>query len=60
MTGFEPAASCSQTRRDTNFAIPEYFFSIPQLRVEGKRKFLVYINKVVIGGRRRLAALACR
>ena len=42
---------CSQTRRDTNFAIPGYFFSIPQLRVEGKRKFLVYINKVVIGGR---------
>ena len=41
----------SQTRRDTNFAIPGYFFSIPQLRVEGKRKFLVYINKVVIGGR---------
>ena len=29
----------SQTRRDTNFAIPGYFFSIPQLRVEGKRKF---------------------
>ena len=41
----------SQTRRDTNFAIPGYFFSIPQLWVEGKRKFLVYINKVVIGGR---------
>ena len=41
----------SQTRRDTNFAIPVYFFSIPQLWVEGKRKFLVYINKVVIGGR---------
>ena len=41
----------TQTRRDTNFAIPGYFFSIPQLRVEGKRKFLVYINKVVIGGR---------
>ena len=41
----------SQTRRATNFAIPGYFFSIPQLRVEGKRKFLVYINKVVIGGR---------
>ena len=42
---------CSQIKRDTNFAIPGYFFSIPQLRVEGKRKFLVYINKVVIGGR---------
>ena len=41
----------SQIRRDTNFAIPGYFFSIPQLRVEGKRKFWVYINKVVIGGR---------
>ena len=41
----------SQIKRDTNFAIPGYFFSIPQLRVEGKRKFLVYINKVVIGGR---------
>ena len=41
----------SQTRRDTNFAIPGYLFSIPQLRVEGKRKFWVYINKVVIGGR---------
>lgn len=41
----------SQIKRDTNFAIPEYFFSIPQLWVEGKRKFLVYINKVVIGGR---------
>ena len=51
MQGLEPWASCSQTRRDTNFAIPGYFFSIPQLRVEGKRKFLVYINKVVIGGR---------
>ena len=32
---------CSQIKRDTNFAIPGYFFSIPQLRVEGKRKFLV-------------------
>ena len=41
----------SQIKRDTNCAIPGYFFSIPQLRVEGKRKFLVYINKVVIGGR---------
>ena len=41
----------SQIKRDTNFAIPGYFFSIPQLRVEGKRKFLVYINKAVIGGR---------
>jgi len=41
----------SQIKRDTNFAIPGYFFSIAQLRVEGKRKFLVYINKVVIGGR---------
>ena len=41
----------SQTRRDTNFAIPGYLLSIAQLRVEGKRKFLVYINKVVIGGR---------
>ena len=30
---------CSQIKRDTNFAIPGYFFSIPQLRVEGKRKF---------------------
>ena len=47
----EGGATRSQTRRDTNFAIPGYFFSIPQLRVEGKRKFLVYINKVVIGGR---------
>ena len=46
----EGGATRSQTRRDTNFAIPGYFFSIPQLRVEGKRKFLVYINKVVIGG----------
>ena len=41
----------SQTRRDTNFATPGYFLSIAQLWVEGKRKFLVYINKVVIGGR---------
>ena len=41
----------SQTRRDTNFAIPVYHLSIAQLWVEGKRKFLVYINKVVIGGR---------
>ena len=41
----------SQTRRDTNFAIPGYLLSIAQLWVEGKRKFLVYINKVVIGGR---------
>ena len=41
----------TQTRRDTNFAIPGYLLSIAQLRVEGKRKFLVYINKVVIGGR---------
>ena len=49
--GLEPRASCSQIKRDTNFAIPGYFFSIPQLQVEGKRKFLVYINKVVIGGR---------
>ena len=24
VTGFEPAASCSQTRRDTNFAMPRY------------------------------------
>ena len=47
----ERTVSWSQTRRDTNFAIPGYFFSIPQLRVEGKRKFLVYINKVIIGGR---------
>ena len=47
----EGGATRSQTRRDTNFAIPGYFFSIPQLRVEGKRKFWVYINKVVIGGR---------
>ena len=51
MTGFEPAASCSQIKRDTNFAIPGYLLSIAQLWVEGKRKFLVYINKVVIGGR---------
>lgn len=41
----------TQTRRDTNFATPGYFLSIAQLWVEGKRKFLVYINKVVIGGR---------
>ena len=47
----EGGATRSQSRRATNFAIPGYFFSIPQLRVEGKRKFLVYINKVVIGGR---------
>ena len=47
----EGGATRSQIKRDTNFAIPGYFFSIPQLRVEGKRKFLVYINKVVIGGR---------
>ena len=47
----ERTVSWSQTRRDTNFAIPGYFLSIPQLRVEGKRKFWVYINKVVIGGR---------
>ena len=47
----EGGATRSQTRRDTNFAIPGYFFSIPQLWVEGKRKFLVYINKVIIGGR---------
>lgn len=47
----EGGATRSQTRRATNFAIPGYFFSIPQLRVEGKKKFLVYINKVVIGGR---------
>ena len=47
----EGGATRSQTKRDTNFAIPGYFFSIAQLRVEGKRKFLVYINKVVIGGR---------
>lgn len=40
----------SQTRRATNFAIPGHLLSIPQLRVEGKRNFLVYINKVVIGG----------
>ena len=46
----ERGASCSQTRRDTNFAIPGYLLSIAQLWVEGKRKFLVYINKVVIGG----------
>ena len=48
---FEGGATRSQTRRATNCATPRYFFSIPQLRVEGKRKFLVYINKVVIGGR---------
>ena len=47
----EGGATRSQSRRDTNFAIPGYFFSIPQLRVEGKRKFWVYINKVVNGGR---------
>ena len=47
----EGGATRSQIKRDTNFAIPGYFFSIAQLRVEGKRKFLVYINKVVIGGR---------
>ena len=41
----------SQIKRDTNFAIPGYLLSIAQLWVEGKRKFLVYINKVVIGGR---------
>ena len=41
----------TQTKRDTNFAIPGYLLSIAQLWVEGKRKFLVYINKVVIGGR---------
>ena len=41
----------SQIRRDTNFAIPGYLLSIAQLWVEGKRKFLVYINKVVTGGR---------
>ena len=41
----------SQIKRDTNFAIPGDLLSIAQLWVEGKRKFLVYINKVVIGGR---------
>ena len=41
----------SQIKRDTNFAIPGYLLSIAQLWVEGKRKFLVYINKVVISGR---------
>ena len=41
----------SQTKRATNFAIPGHLLSIAQLWVEGKRKFLVYINKVVIGGR---------
>jgi len=46
----EGGATRSQTRRATNFAIPGYFFSIPQLRVEGKRKFS-YINEPDIGGR---------
>ena len=41
----------SQIKRDTNFAIPGYLLSIAQLSADGKRKFLVYINKVVIGGR---------
>ena len=40
----------SQIKRDTNFAIPGYLLSIAQLWVEGKRKFLVYINKAVIAG----------
>ena len=35
----EGGATRSQSRRDTNFAIPGYFLSIAQLRVEGKRKF---------------------
>ena len=47
----ERTVSWSQTRRDTNFAIPGYLLSIAQLSADGKRKFLVYINKVVIGGR---------
>ena len=38
----------SQMWRDTNCATPRYFFSIAQLRVEGKRKFLVYINMQVL------------
>ena len=38
----------SQMWRDTNCATPRYFFSIAQLRVEGKRKFLVYINMRVL------------
>ena len=42
---------CTQIRRDTNFAIPGYLLSIAQLSADGKRKFWVYINKVVIGGR---------
>lgn len=41
----------SQIKRDTNFAIPGDLLSIAQLSADGKRKFLVYINKVVIGGR---------
>ena len=40
----------SQTKRDTNFAIPGYLLSIAQLSADGKRKFS-YINKPDIGGR---------
>ena len=48
---FQSFRMYSQIKRDTNFAIPGYLLSIAQLWVEGKRKFLVYINKAVIGGR---------
>ena len=38
MTGFEPAASCSQTRRDTNFAIPGYSLFCHDTTASGKNK----------------------
>ena len=48
VTGFEPAASCSQTRRDTNFAIPGYSISAMIPRRRGKSKiFLSVVIPVV-------------
>ena len=38
VTGFEPAASCSQTRRDTNFAIPGYSLFCHDTTAKGKNK----------------------
>ena len=46
----EGGATRSQTRHDTNFAIPGYLLSIAQLSADGKRKFS-YINEPDIGGR---------
>ena len=49
MTGFEPAASCSQSRRATNCATPGYSVFYPAGRIHPKLSHLVHQAHLPLG-----------